>query len=275
MTLACGITKEEVEQINKELTLPSTGENMCRLIESIVPSECLGKLKVTRFLGIGASSMTFSVCSSDNKCYALRITRKLASSVSKREIELQKEMAKYGISPKIYKTCNKENLFFTLMEKGDGNLYQYLLTSHPQKEIESVAKQLSNIIDKLLDLEIQHGDTRTYNFIYKKIPGGVKVMLIDFGLSDKDTKYPEERDLVELIFSLHNETDLPPQVMYILIFLYNKFVDTYGVDFRRFGIEHLGEKRFYQIIKDPKSIDFVQLFRSYLMHLEGWNLYKQ
>jgi tRNA A-37 threonylcarbamoyl transferase component Bud32 len=129
----------------------------------------------------GKEGTTFLVTTKDGTEYAMKTFRKQKSSANlRKEAELQKMAADFGISPNVIDidTVSK----YIVMEKMDKHLVDLMkqqdgcLTKQQQKHI-------INIYKKLDKAGVFHGDANLLNYMYK----GNKLYIIDFGLAKEIT----------------------------------------------------------------------------------------
>lgn len=179
-----GLTKRELKTIATEYKL--NGITKKELVKSIedhyyelkkyIPYTYIKQLGVE-----GKDGRTFLVQDKSKQYYALKLFKKNKhNSKIKKEVDLQIQASKYGISPKIieYDTRGK----YIVMEKLDDTLYHYFvkqggeLTLYQQK---SVVK----LFEKLDQAGVLHGDPNILNFMKK----GNRWYMIDYGFASKIT----------------------------------------------------------------------------------------
>ena len=90
----------------------------------------------------------------------------------------KKIAAKHDLSPKI-KEIDTDNRYI-VMEKLDFNLIDYIKKNKGILSI-SVQKRIIEIVNKLDEIKVFHGDPNPLNFMFK----GNKLYIIDFGFSKK------------------------------------------------------------------------------------------
>lgn len=113
----------------------------------------------------------------NNNNYAMKRFRRNKSSINlKKEAHIQSRAAKHFICPQVYDydTVSK----YIVMEKIDNNLFN-LLRKQKGKMATTYQKQMINILQKLDEIGIFHGDASPLNFMIT----GRKLYIIDFGFA--------------------------------------------------------------------------------------------
>jgi tRNA A-37 threonylcarbamoyl transferase component Bud32 len=131
------------------------------------------------------------------------------------EINHQKYFGKIfgNLVPKIYgtHTLKKQNasIYAIEMDVIDGNLHEYLRIQRSQNELDSVIRDIKQIVLKMKKHKITHGDFHAENLGFVKKNNRIQVQLIDFGWSSKQEFFPE-MDIPKLMWSLSNVfNDIP------------------------------------------------------------------
>lgn len=138
------------------------------------------------------------------------------------------DMSKKDIHPKVYSIqLNSSGHLVVLMEPFEsGNLSKYMkvLSESPNKEHiedvhESIAKQCSSIIDKIVDNKLACLDIKPLNIVIKKTPGEsepVKVRFIDF---DADWCIPEKDIISEAMNTILKQIKVVERSDVVKLFL--------------------------------------------------------
>lgn len=113
----------------------------------------------------------------EQKDCAMKCFRKGKSSNTLiREVQLQSQAAKAGISPEVYDydTVSK----YIVMDKLDNSLFNVLKKQKGKLSL-AYQKQMVNIFQKLDEVGVFHGDSSPLNFMIK----GKKLYIIDYGFA--------------------------------------------------------------------------------------------
>lgn len=125
------------------------------------------------------------------------IDDKLRKSRTKREAKVLKKIEDLNLSPKLIKVDEKDKIIFMEYVKGSKLVDCYK---------SEYAKEIGQIIAKIHNLDIIHGDLTTSNIILDE---NNQLKLIDFGLSITSKKSEDKAVDLKLVFeaikSKHNE----------------------------------------------------------------------
>ena len=106
-----------------------------------------------------------------------------------REMRISDLMSENGIGPQVHKSFianwKNENYLVLHMEKMDGTLAQLKIKEKGMRRelIENIQTMLNNSIN---EYRICHRDIHIENVMYKLTGGSMKVLLIDFGMSEEN-----------------------------------------------------------------------------------------
>ena len=176
---------DEIKDISSQLDLNTHNLDKYNMIKLILKRfKSLGRKKsrynkIKKLGNVGKEGTTYLVENKDKQLYAMK-QFKLTKSPNniEKEAELQKIAANYELSPHIYEVNFEQK--FIVMEKLDINLCQILKQNNGELT-NNIQLHIINIINKLDDIGIFHGDPNPSNFM---IHNG-KVYIIDFGFSKK------------------------------------------------------------------------------------------
>tara|TARA_Y100000996_G_scaffold323845_1_gene259861 strand:+ start:13000 stop:13683 length:684 start_codon:yes stop_codon:yes gene_type:complete len=142
-------------------------------------------INILKKISEGSVGQAFHVCIKD-KCKIILKIQKIKTTKEKlnflNEIKIQKKVAKLcNYVPKIYDSWIKDKYGFIVMDYLENccTLEDYLIKNHSNTHIDSVVKQLSNILDDFNKFKIIHGDLHDLNIFVCKD----KLYIIDFGRS--------------------------------------------------------------------------------------------
>tara|TARA_B100002019_G_C21118679_1_gene522199 strand:- start:54 stop:788 length:735 start_codon:yes stop_codon:yes gene_type:complete len=176
---------DEIKDISSQLDLNTQDLDKYNLIKLILKRfKSLEKKnsrynKIKQLGNVGKEGTTYLVENEDKHLYAMKQFKSTKSSTNiEKEAELQKIAANYDLSPRIYEVNLEQK--FIVMEKLDINLCQILKQNNGELT-DNIQLHIINIINKLDDIGVFHGDPNPSNFM---IHNG-KVYIIDFGFSKK------------------------------------------------------------------------------------------
>jgi serine/threonine protein kinase len=188
-------------------------------------------------IGSGSFNKVYSYelndkCSERNTSVLIRISKKpLVEDDNTDLIQSVKnicDMSKKDIHPKVYSIqLNSSGHLVVLMEPFEsGNLSKYMkvLSESPNKEYiedvhESIAKQCSSIIDKIVDNKLACLDIKPLNIVIKETPGEsepVKVRFIDF---DADWCIPKKHIISKAMNTILNQIKVVEESDVVKLFL--------------------------------------------------------
>lgn len=188
---ACGISPVRVVNVLKTLGAPksridsikNTGD-MCKNISGILSHRCLKGWTFHRFLGKGVHGAVFEIENSDGKQRAVKIL----SNNPKKEVRIQKKLAKIGVSPQVYSSCKlNESMYAIVMDRVDGNLEE-LVGSYKtlsKKMLKMIFKEIVRLIEVLRDSNVSHGDLSQANLGYIIDGDDIHLTILDTGWSAK------------------------------------------------------------------------------------------
>lgn len=168
-TPECTLKKPQYNKIAKLLKHESSAKNLCGAIEHVIPKECLGNLKVIKYLGGGEFGKILSLCKDRWECKAMKIMVANPDSdfvSADQEIALQKYAAKHGLAPKIEKLCKKGKARFIVMDKVDGILENFLNTKKQDWELDALLVEIERLMKLMCKHKMTHGDMHWGNVGY-------------------------------------------------------------------------------------------------------------
>jgi len=137
-----------------------------------------GKYTILGQLGSsGKEGTTFLVKNKRGDEYAMKMFPKQKSvNMLLKEAAFQKQVARHGLAPSV-KEVDEENKYI-VMEKLDKNLFD-IVKKHNGEIPDTVQKKIVNIIKKMDDTGVFHGDPNPANFMLK----GNTMYMIDYGFA--------------------------------------------------------------------------------------------
>ena len=138
----------------------------------------IGKYKIIKQLGTeGKEGTCYLVENKKGEKYAMKCFAKSKSSnMLQKEALAQKEVAKYDLAPNV-KEVNEDEKYI-VMDYLDKNLFDIVKKNHGEIP-EVYQKKVANLILKLDETGVFHGDPNPANFMLK----GQKMYIIDFGFA--------------------------------------------------------------------------------------------
>ena len=138
----------------------------------------IGKYKIIKQLGVeGKEGTCYLVENRKGEQYAMKCFAKSKSPTTlQKEALAQKEVAKYDLAPKI-KEVNEDEKFI-VMDYLDKNLFD-IVKKNDGNIPDIYQKKIGNLITKLDETGVFHGDPNPANFMLK----GQKMYIIDFGFA--------------------------------------------------------------------------------------------
>ena len=174
----CTIPKLVKSTKSSKSSTPITKSNGKSIVSEELKKSADGKYTIIKQLGSpGKEGTTFLVRNRKGDEYAMKIFSKQKSvNTLLREAEHQKQVAKHGLAPEI-KDINQEHKYI-VMEKLDKNLFDVVKKNNGEIP-ETLQKKIVNIIKKLDNTGVFHGDPNPANFMTK----GSTMYIIDFGFA--------------------------------------------------------------------------------------------
>ena len=165
----------------------------CRELERMMPSGFLKPgYKVVKYYGGGGTGQVFQVCKNDYECFAVKARRSDDKSdwkTAKDEYQMQNQVAKLGLAPRINKMYipkQPNKLAFALMEPIDGTLYSFLRDPKSKTVLNLLLQSVLLLLRTLHKNKYVHGDFHWDNIAYfvdNKMRW--RLQLIDFGMTNK------------------------------------------------------------------------------------------
>ena len=165
--------------------------SLCEVLSDFFPVNCLKGWRITNFLGAGSFGFVFSIRNGHNKRGALKIVRDEANFSVDKEIDMQKKFHKLGMSPNVIDHCSYkpprggDRVHFILMERIDGVIDNFLMKKSHHKLLETLVDRLFQIIKKMKDNNLTHGDFHSENigFVFRRGDNPGNIQIIDHGMS--------------------------------------------------------------------------------------------
>ena len=185
--------------------------SLCEVLSDFFPVNCLKGWRITNFLGAGSFGFVFSIRNGQNKRGALKIVRDEANFSVDKEIEMQKKYYKLGMSPNVIDHCSYkpprggDRVHFILMERIDGVIDNFLMNKSHHKLLDTLVDRLFQIIKKMKDNNLTHGDFHSENigFVFRRGDNPGKIMVIDHGMSTGNG-YNTELELVQFMRTIES-----------------------------------------------------------------------
>jgi hypothetical protein len=262
---SCGLTQRHYNKITKLLRRrkSTNNKNLCTAIEDMIPKECLGNMKVVKYLGGGHYGKVLSLCKDNNngQCKAIKII--LANPDTDyvspdKEISNQKYASTQRLAPKIHRMCRQDTARFILMDKVDGVFEMLLRNKKHDWELDVVFDEIKLLLKRLCKTNITHGDLHWGNVGYMiKTDDDTKksyadIILIDFGHSYIG-KCNTRLDLIQLIRTSNHDMT-PVSHPYNLDYLYKKLFKLYVKKYNNSLREKDIEKEFKRLFKIHEKI---------------------
>ena len=173
--------------------------SLCEVLSDFFPVQCLKGWRITNFLGAGSFGYVFSIRNSHNKRGALKIVRDEANFSVDKEIIVQKKFHDLGLSPGVIDHCSYkpprggDRVHFILMERIDGVIDNFLMKKSHHKLLDTLVDRLFQIIKKMKDKNLTHGDFHSENigFVYRRGDNPGTIQIIDHGMSIENGSNPE------------------------------------------------------------------------------------
>jgi len=173
--------------------------SLCEVLSDFFPVECLKGWRITSFLGAGSFGYVFSIRNSHNKRGVLKIVRDEANFSVDKEIVVQKKFHELGLSPGVIDHCSYkpprggDRVHFILMERIDGVIDNFLMKKSHHKLLDTLVDRLFQIIKKMKDKNLTHGDFHSENigFVYRRGDNPGTIQIIDHGMSIENGSNPE------------------------------------------------------------------------------------
>jgi tRNA A-37 threonylcarbamoyl transferase component Bud32 len=232
---SCSVKKRNYEKITKLLRRKSTNKNLCKAIETMIPSKCLGDMKVVRYLGGGEFGKVLSICKNADGCKAIKI---LISNPDRdflspeQEINNQEYVSTVGLAPKIHRVCREGDSNFIVMDEVDGVFEMFLRDQKSDLELDIVFEEIKKLLKNLCKYKITHGDLHWGNvgYMIKSDPNTNKsyaqIILIDFGQSNVGKCNPQ-LDTLQL-FRTATKEFTPVANRYNMDYLHKKLFKLYS-----------------------------------------------
>ena len=209
--------KSELIEISRKYKIDTRRKTKKEIIEEITNNYYQKKKdKYTHVNQLGKSGKEGNVylVKYRNKEYALKQFRSHKSSKNiQKESDIQHKCAKHGISPKI----KEVNLHckYIVMDKMDYSLMD-LIKKYKGRIPKKYQQEIINIISKLDQIKVFHGDPNPVNFMVKN----KKLYLIDYGFA---------KEIDEKIIQKHGTEN--PNQLFMIIGLLIQLKETYGGNF--------------------------------------------
>ena len=146
--------------------------------------------RLVKQLGKGEAGKAFLICHNGSGCRVLKVV-KLRGSGDKRlfihEAAMQRRFHAHDLAPAVYKvgTFQKGKTEYGLieMELVSGTFDDLLKTRQDQAMLDWVLRSIDDLIARMCQADLIHGDLHNGNIAFIDRGGARKVMLIDFGFS--------------------------------------------------------------------------------------------
>tara|TARA_Y200000002_G_C22661429_1_gene655895 strand:+ start:433 stop:1152 length:720 start_codon:yes stop_codon:yes gene_type:complete len=209
--------KSELVKISEKYKINTKKKSKKQLIEDLLQKHYENqKNKYTQIKQLGKSGKegTVYLVKYRNKEYALKQFRshKVDEKIIK-EAKMQQICSKKGISPKIKEVntlCK-----YIVMEKMDNSLMD-IIKKYKGKIPKKYQKEIINIVSKLDNIKIFHGDPNPMNFMFKNN----KLYLIDYGFA---------KEINSNLIQKHGTKT--PNKKFMIIGLLLQLKETYGGNF--------------------------------------------
>lgn len=162
-------------------------DTMDVIIEGLKEYEDYKRDKIDRYERVkqignkGKEGVTYLVQTKDGAEYAMKCFRKQKSSTTlRKEAQLQKQAAKYGIAPDVVDVDTVSK--YIVMEKMDRHLYEMMKKQDGDLK-KSQQQAIIKIYKKLDEACVFHADSNILNYMYK----GRQLYIIDFGMAKEIT----------------------------------------------------------------------------------------
>jgi serine/threonine protein kinase len=148
------------------------------------PKECVPDgYVIQRTIGKGSSGDVLGVCKDSNCDLVLKVSRlnkQQDYDIYERDVFFSKMLSGSGISPKYVEAWVCAGRGYMVSERWDGDILSYI--KHNQWEMPSwMYEAIINVINKLTDMGICHGDLKFDNMLYSEQRKAV--VINDFGYS--------------------------------------------------------------------------------------------
>lgn len=169
---------------------------------------CLsGGFELKKYIGSGENGSVYLICKSkadeDENCRIIKIQQIHNERFIQNEIDMQKAFYARKLAPKIHNTCrfNKGKTKYIIIEMDPivGTLESLLHKESNDDFLRSIMAWIINVMEKLCDNKLTHGDFHWRNIGYNVRPDGeLDPVLIDFSWSSSKTCYPR-LELIQLL----------------------------------------------------------------------------
>ncbi len=174
------------------------GYKLCMSMKKYLPNACNIK-SVIDVLGQGAYGIVLSVMNDQDQKHAVKVIvhkDNIVTVPTELEVAIQNDFHRIGLAPAVNCTLTATNKYgkkvsFISMDTVDGTLFKLLCLIRDQPDkIREAVRQLVGIMKTMRKYGITHGDMHGGNIGYRNVPGGFKLMLIDFGQSSTKVYNP-------------------------------------------------------------------------------------
>lgn len=190
-------TREERQNLESLLgqRILNTHDTVCASVTALLENNALGAIPEGHFvhsvLGQGSYGTVLGLCDSGTDAkLALKIMSD--STDSRREVEMQRAFHAIGLAPTVQNVSEKRGKMFVLMSRVDATLREYFMKNARwtcEAEVELIFGEIEELIRKLFDQRLAHGDMHLGNLAVELDDVGAGTFcgltLIDFGLSKR------------------------------------------------------------------------------------------
>lgn len=163
-------------------------QKFCKKKEDV----CLRGYEIRKLLGKGSYGKVFHTCKPKDNCiYAMKVVELNEEediNDFRKEVSIASKMSRLEITPKVYGAWFCKNKGYIVTEKYDVTLKTHLEYHDLSKNL---INRLENILEKMHNAGIVHGDLSLDNVMIKFVKGKKKIGIIDWGLAfETNEKHP-------------------------------------------------------------------------------------
>ena len=198
---ACKMHLDDLRRVEEVLNLAEihVGNNdICQELIDMFPMPIVPSgWTITRMLGNGAFGVALGTRGPRGQAGAVKLLKENDLYALETEIEMGEEYHNVGLSPKSEKVSSfevEENWYHAIhMDRLDGTLDSVLIANPPTHRIERIVEKVFEVIDKMDQEKLSHGDFHWGNigFVHARDGQVGKIQVIDHGFSSKGMGTPE------------------------------------------------------------------------------------
>jgi predicted Ser/Thr protein kinase len=242
-------TSKDLENLMKEFPRLRPPEKMTRETENYLCRRVIRQMgtffegwTMLKYLGGGSYGKVFLMNTPEGKSVAVKLQRVDGNQVAiEEEVDAQALFNRFGLAPKVISHAQariaRQNVVDVIvMTPVEYTLREVLcMAGNDKRKVRSVVRQIMDIMKKMEDHNLTHGDMHAGNFGFRTVGGKLNPVLIDFGFASGKIHFPEI-DAQQMVRILANpDFGTPYPHLHILVDAFEEYLEDVGSDYELNG----------------------------------------